>query len=147
MRVLLLVSVLWCGLTLADEPRYYLEPITATAQVEHSDSKSSVAYNVVERVHKVCGTKLTDSETSATARLHLHVLRLKKVGGGSRFLVGVFRGNSVITINERVTDLSGKELSNRTLERKGNWFLGSVTVGGTDNMMLTNMSGLLLQVG
>lgn len=124
----------------AADTRYFLEPMTAEPYIESSGSKSAIADNVIGRVRKVCGQKLTDSEADAGGRVRLHIVELKKVSGGSRFLIGPFRGNSYITIRLTVLDAMGKETKSKLLNRRGNWFLGSVTVGATDNKMLTNIA-------
>jgi len=119
---------------------YFLEQITASPEVASAAEKIAVAQSVVGRVRTLCGDSLTASEQDATERVRLHFLRLKKVGGASRFLIGPFRGNSIVTIDVIVLDKAGKEVRRQAVSRRGNWFLGSVTVGGTDNRMLTNVA-------
>ncbi|NJO13302.1 MAG: hypothetical protein HC872_07395 [Gammaproteobacteria bacterium] len=79
-------------------------------------------------------------EEAESGRVRLHMVELKKVSGGSRFWAGPFRGNSNITIDVTVLNAEGRELRRQKVNRRGNWFLGSVTVGATDNKMLTNIA-------
>jgi hypothetical protein len=137
--LLLTLGVLFSSSSIATE-RFFLEPMTAEPGIEGDDSKASVAYNVMERVRRVCGDKFVEAEQEASQRVHIHILQLKKVSGGSRFWVGPFRGNSTITLTLTVSDREGKKLLTRTFNRRGNWFLGSVTVGATDNRMLTTIA-------
>jgi hypothetical protein len=136
---LTLVALSLVGTTTEAAGLYYIEPWTATPDIENVTDKRAVADNIIKRVHIFCGDRLTDNRSEAAGTVHLRITYLKKVGGGARFLLGPFRGNSHVKIEMSVVDQEGQEIR-RDLHRKGDGILGSLTFGVSDNKMLSRVA-------
>lgn len=136
---LALMGLSLVGMTAEAGELYYIEPWTATPDIENVTDNRAVADNIIRRVHIFCGDRLTDHRSEAIGTVHLRITYLKKVGGGARFLLGPFRGNSHVKIEMSVVDREGREVR-RDLHRRGDGMLGSITFGVSDNKMLSHVA-------
>jgi hypothetical protein len=125
-----------------------LRPDELDEGVPKSNGTRAVASKVSSVMDSRCGPRLaqwnsTSPRSGQIAGLLIepHITRLHFVSGNARFWLGVFKGNSDIFTTVKILDAATHtQLAEQSFRGHGNGFKGTVTIGATDNRMLSTVA-------
>ena len=127
------------GVSLSEFSSFEIAPLTYSDAVAKEDKKVKFAKGLETQLRALLEATFADWMASARPNgrklvIKPYVVTLKVVGGGTRFFVGAFAGDSEITLALQLYDGdSGTLLGGPTIAKSSNALAGAWSFGASDN--------------